>query len=75
MAVFRFYVTYNGGVAFGWLALTPNDGGDSDVQGSIHWEKSSRTQILFNENMPVVGSVYHIPHSGTPLLALTDADI
>lgn len=70
-----YYFSYNGGVAFGWLTLTPNNSGDSDVQGSIHWEKSSRGQLLFSENMSVVGSVYHIPGRGTPILALSNPSL
>ncbi|MGZ5543086.1 MAG: InlB B-repeat-containing protein, partial [Limisphaerales bacterium] len=65
-----FYFATASETAFGWLTLAPNGSSDSDVQGTIHWEKSSRTNLLFSEDVSVIGSVYHMPHSGTPILAL-----
>jgi uncharacterized delta-60 repeat protein len=67
-----FYFAFNGGATFGWLTLTPNGSSDTDVQGTLHWEKSLRTNLLFSVDRPVMGSVYHAPHAGTPVLALSN---
>jgi len=70
-----FYFANVGGVAFGWLTLTPNGASDSDVQGTLHWEKSSRTNLLFSDNVSLMGSVYHAPHPGTAVLDLSNPSL
>jgi hypothetical protein len=66
-----FYFAYNGGVVFGWLTFSPSGGSDSDVQGALHWEKKSRTNIVFSLDTTVIGSVFHAPRN-TQILALSN---
>jgi uncharacterized delta-60 repeat protein len=67
-----FFFPYGVGVAYGWLGVTPNASSDSDVQGTIHWEKRSGTNLLFRVDVSVIGSIYHKPGPGTNVLSLTD---
>lgn len=67
-----FYIALNGEVAFGWLSLNPNSSANTDVEGTLHWEKSSRTNLLFREDLAILGSAYHIPAPGTPILTLNN---
>lgn len=69
-----FYFAYKGGVVFGWLTFTPNGSSDSDVQGTLHWEKKSRTSVVFSVDTSVVGSVYHATR-GAQILALSNPSL
>jgi hypothetical protein len=69
-----FYFANKSDAAFGWLTFAPSGSSGSDVQGTIHWEKKSRTNIVFSIDTSVVGSAYQVPR-GTQILALTDPSL
>jgi uncharacterized delta-60 repeat protein/uncharacterized repeat protein (TIGR02543 family) len=64
-----FYISIRGETAFGWLTFSTN--ADNAVQGTIHWEKSAKTNLLFSTDLTTLGSVYHVPKSA-PVLTLND---